>query len=56
MGLRMECLSQVTSPFEQRAGLPDMGKVRNSLQNPVGNTQAIGLLVDDALVLHFDAC
>jgi hypothetical protein len=56
MGLRMGCPSQVTWQFEQRAWPPDKGMVLNSHQNTVGNMQAIGLLVDDALILHFDAC
>jgi len=57
MGLRKGCPSQVTSQFVQRAWIPGMGKALNSLQNTVGNMQAIGLLVDDALIFHFDdAC
>lgn len=56
MGLRMAYPSQVTWQFVQRAWLHGKEMVLNSHQNTVGNMQVIGLLVDDALILHFDAC
>ena len=52
----MECPSQVTWQFLQRAWFPGKEMVLSSHQNTVGNMQAVGLLVDDVLILHFDAC